>query len=272
MARRKWNKRRGGRRKRRRTQSKLADKRINTLVEKRIQQISRAEDRKLLQYRIFRQFPSGVYSYGTNTFSGQPIDNAGLIYEVGQVQKQATNISGAVELNGKRVGNVILVTGFQLLLKTYLPENNSQATIENVVLSYRLSCVTDEWNPLSSSPYTPNAISIDDTLPWYPFGYSRVLDAEVTQIFERRRVKHYIKGSVSHRSTETHAQSTMVKRFYKFKKPLEVMYDPADTAGTQTPLQHKFFLSFRTNTPIGYTTDMKPHVNACIKTYYHEPL
>ena len=50
--------------------SKLADKKINTLIEKRIQEIARKEDEKQLDKRVFREVnTSFLNSMGTYTAS-----------------------------------------------------------------------------------------------------------------------------------------------------------------------------------------------------------
>lgn len=269
MPKRRFRKKRGGRRKRR---SKLADRKINTLVEKRIMAISRANDEKLLEKRCLRQFPDGVYAYGTNTFAGQAVDNTGRSSEVCQVVKPTLDSAAAQDLRGKRAGNQVNITGFQLLMKVYLPENNSQATIENCNLSYKLCGVKDEWYPPATSPYTPQLITLDDLLPWYPFGYMPMLDREQTNFYERRRVRTFLKGVVKSKSTEQHAQSVTIKRWFKFKNPLKVAYDKDDVVGTQKPEQWKFYLAFRSNVPAALGADMKPHIVTCLKTYYYEPL
>lgn len=248
---------------------KTLDSKINTALERRMVAISKQQDEKMLEKRILRQFVRGTYDNATRVYNGISLIG-GLIDEVGQVRK-ADGI-GAIDVQGKRLGNRILITGFQLMFKYQLPENATPATWENCNVYYALACVTDDFEPLSGTGYTPQTVTMGDILPFYPFGYSPKLDQHESAQFKKRVVRKLIKGSVSIRSTEVHAQSGNIKRFVKLKRPIRVDYATSDSSTQQKPLNKKFYLAFRTNAPTTSPADMQPFVTTCLKTYYHEPL
>ena len=255
---------------RRKKQSKLADKKINTLIEKRMQQIAKKEDAKSLVRRVLRQFPNGTYTFATNAFVGLACNNTGFNTEVCQIVK--VDGVGALDIQGKRIGNQVLITGFQLLIRYALSEASTAtplASFEGSNISYALVGIRDAYE---KSGYTPQTVSIDDVCPWYPWGYSPKIDEAVDADFNKRQRRVFMRGSIKMSGTEDHAQSGQFKKYVKLKRHLVMDYLASDTSSQQHPLDWKFYLALRSNVPDASESYMIPNVVTCLKTFYHEPL
>lgn len=252
-------------------QSKLSDKKINTLVEKRMQEIARKEDNKNIVRQVLRQFPNGSYNYVTNAYTYATINHSGSCTEVCQIVK--SDGIGSRDVMGTRAGNALKIQSFQLLVRCQLPESSSGsdlAPIRYSNLAYSLVAIYDDWN-FTGSGYTVNPVTITDCLPWFPFGYTPKIDTEVKPSADRRKVVKLLSGTVQLKASELYADTDTIKEFKQLKESIEMLYLLSDSSTQQKPENWKFFLSFRTNVPDAESDDLKPRIVSCLKTFYTEP-
>lgn len=261
------------------SRSKLNDKKINTLIEKRIKDIAKKEVNNNHDKRVFREMGTtwtanmGSYNASLNEFSGTSVSHAGRFDQCCMVPY---NPHWPRE-NGHRESSIIFITGIRLTFKYQLPENNQNVSRESVTLKYAIIRFQDDYTSTgtggnSGGGYLYNEPMIDDIVPWYPFCYVRKLDDNVDTEKHKFQKKTIIKGQFGIKISELKANSNTIDRYIAFKKPM--MIEHFDEAETECkPRKYRFYCGFRASTPDGETDpSQKPLITACVRTYYYESL
>lgn len=249
---------------------KLLDGKINTAVERRMVQIAQKEDRKQRDNRVIREFTHGSYDAATNEFVGLEISNVGTGHEFLHIKKK-TGVS-TLEPNGSRLGDSVRLSGMHFSMKSWLPENNSITNYETVTLNYAIVAVRDNWLPKAGDTYSPQPVSMDDLIPYYPFGYTPLIDKDESAGNRLKQFKVILKGKCFFKSSEVVARNHTIKKYVAFKKPWTINFSKDDGQDASSPREWKFYCALRASIPASMGSDMKPNCCVCVKTYYHEAL
>lgn len=248
--------------------SKLENTRIDTIVEYRMKEIAKNEVNKQLVKNLVRTFNFGSYVEATNTYTPLIINHTGAIQECMLINKADFDPGVGQPITvgpGTRIGNTIKITGFQLSVRALLAENNSLATLDKCVVTLSIVQLLDDWDQGAGPP------NIGETLPWYPFGYSKRIDSDISPESNNRNIKVLLEKSIKFRSTEMRAQTKTKKYFVNLNNPITVQYNTDDVAGDCNPTNYKFYLTARSNIPdLTADQNMFPKICTCLKTYYVE--
>lgn len=285
---------------------KLMDKKINTILERRIAQIAADEVNKARIKLIHRMEWGGEYIGTTNTYvpnSANPalgyVGWTGHVAYLSQIPKvdiefinniPAPNnpLSQEDEKNdgdgpghgmqkithhGRRISDMIKVTGIALDLRFVMPMINTAITpiplFGYVDIHYAIVVYQDE-----KMIESPLVIGADPTskelLLMPPFGYSSRLDRKdyLTQSSQNCRVLY--RGRMRMPVSTSSTQERNKKVYAKFKNPIQITYDPQDQNGDK-PLDKKFYFVIRSTCPDGAPAIYKPEWYAKSKVYYYEP-
>lgn len=243
---------------------KLLDKKINTALEVRMQQIAEKEVAQNRVHLCLRENPQGTYVPATNTFTVRDeINFSGEITEIGLVPKAPLE---DISLQSKRTTNLIKITGFSIDLNVGMNENASQPKIRNSTLSYALVKVYDDWSE------DPGAITVDEGLKWKTFGFSSLLDSnDITEI-STRKISNIIKGSCNLRAHDAYPINKSVSKYVKLKNPITMEYqNEDDVSGITDPLKYRFYWVVRSNIPDANDKEIFPTLVSSIKMYYYQP-
>lgn len=287
---------RGGRRGRRSfgkkkystTTSKLADKRINTLVEKRMQDISKQEAKKLIAPNlVFRRYLFADYNAATYLITNRSeIDTAGLIVHIAQIPKwdSETNITvpplADADLRPQvplypRGANVVAPTtskdqyrfGSHVSIKNISCELIFQLMrpplqvpeMKDVTVQYTIGYWGgDGIFALQSAPQ-PSAVR-----SWpRPFGYSSRLDNLQPELEKFRSLKS---GFVTLHHSDFNITEKTRNVFWSGNLAYE--FDPRDQNGQMVVGNKKLYLVLRSDVPTTYA--QKPTVAAVVKLGYRD--
>lgn len=267
---------------------------IDTALEKRMQEIAEAEIRKNLIRLCFRLYCFGTYTNATGVFdAGTNINFTGKTVNIGriikcQVEQKAvvaaaandpltTNVDEtnvmtgdpilavSKDMHGRRLGDSVMLTGIAITIKARMPENASQPAIEESRLMYNLVSVYDDWETvgLASDPTIPQLLRI------YPFGYSPLLDKVEDVQHTRRKLRFLEKGTHVFRAHDAKPYDATISIYHEFKNPVLYEFHPEDQNGTR-PLKLKYFLTLRSNIPDANDKNIFPNVHVCTKMYYNQ--
>lgn len=278
---------------------KLMDKKINTLLERKMVSIANAEIHKNRIVLIKRKYHYLVYDPITNQYrDGKEIDFPGDVQLLHDIPKMDINMViaapgpddpdteekehvppwGAVHgmpttpLQGTRQTDQVkllsVTLGFRVLLK-------QTSQIDRVLgvcrIKYAIVGIQDEDIGTLSSPLV--LPSTKDLLPWKRYGYDRRLDIQddVNQLKVKTRI--FLKGSLDLKYNQNYNTEKFVTKFVKLNNPLLLTYDPVDQTGL-TPTRWRIYLIFRSSVPRvqGYNFDnYYPVIHAWTKLNYYEP-
>lgn len=277
---------------------KLKDKKINTLVEKRMKEIAIQEDNKRKEKLVYRQFLLGQYDRDTNIFGGgSNITWGGIIMPVAPIQKTdnstavtvapaanaeqtpttyvnpgANVIAPVTGQNGFRIGDFVYIYGISL---TYVIEQPRflDADITRVPdYSYAdihlaiVKCIYPGSEAVASEPDAMEVLKV----PIY--GFDKKLDIEFAQDNLGLNIKKKTIWKVKHRMKIAINKTNIIERsvYIDLKdKPLQVSYDKLDQNG-QEVIGFKPFFALRSTIPshADYTA-YRPKVRAVMKVYYN---
>lgn len=277
---------------------KLKDSKINTIIEKKMQQIALDEASKLVQKLIFRKFLFGTYDPYTNAAQlGSPIDWNGQNTPLCNIQKvdnatmltvppvnvpttdtpstwtnPGSNLIGNLTgYDGFRRGNIIKVHGIGLHFKVAMAsvpfdKTETFARPDNVVLYWNITRTMYEGQELAEVRPSPK-----DCLNIPIFGFSKRLDYAASYVSLPSEIRRQVvaSGKIKMRTSTTSAY-TIDKKVYidLSNKPFTVQYHHADQNGTVIEGMKPMF-NVRSNVcDIPEYDDYRPRLRACIKTYY----
>lgn len=283
--------------KKRTYKSKFMDKKINTQIEVRMQQIAAKEVEKNRIMLINRDYFFGIYDRINNKFSdGVLIDFRGRVCEISNIPKLDVNyvinapqvddpdtqevneqIDGdgalqgmpTVSIQGRRASDQIKITGFSVSNRVMLSAIPSALNDAFGKVEIRWAIVGVQTDELTSPLVEPANTEI---FPWRPFGYSAVLDIDFTNQSRLHKHRIFMKGSYHLRHTMDFTQEKFYQHYLKLKTPCFVDYLPTDQNG-QMPQNWKFYYCVRSNIASGPTNDdlYTPRLFSCVKLHYYEP-
>lgn len=290
------------------SKSRLLDKKINTLFEKRSKEIAQEEIAKARVTLIRRQylfgeegfprsqdFASGVWGEGSQiTWDGSVVEISNIPksdiasqINVPQQDDPETNVNeqladmaadGQLQLHtvapnhGERNTESVKVTGFSVAIRASVKRSGTLDPIyDGVFLKYSVVAVKND--DIDIVGWEPPA---ERVLPMKRFGYDGQLD--LTELAETSLIKYktLLKGKM-HLKTSFNMGNVKIKEHHvKLPKPLLLSWNPLDQTG-QRPNRVKLFFVIRSTIPApqGQQDDTYdeyyPTVNACVKTRYFEP-
>lgn len=281
---------------------KLADKKINTLIERRQVEIARQEVEKNRVILIKRSYWFSTYDTATNLFTvlGNDMDRtdfAGTALELSHIRIRDIDFLNPTPYNldageaggptdnrgsgvgyvtlpphGRRAGAFVLVKGVRLQFRAKVEATADEAPFDDVHVRFAIVA----WkSPLTST--ADSKVSALRALPWHPWGYSPSMEPIQQQDETNEKIRTLVKGQMQLRYR---ADMPVIKEWNKtimFPKPLRIQYEDGDQLGRK-PLTNKIFLVVRTSLPtvqVGQDTDhystYQPSLSAVTKLFYYEP-
>lgn len=285
--------------------SKLLDKKINTIYERRAREIAQKEIARNIVHLIDRRFHFGNVNREFNQFAnGTPVFYDGVVVPLANIDKTDVNFvvnapdvngmhddltnpevdnDGAQQgiftqsMHGRRSTETVLIDGLKCSLKIFLERSDS-------FVGQDLSTVILRWAVVAR--YTSNAMADqggtvvpepEELLRMQTWGYSSKLDTQEQQEQTNLWIKDrtLLKGRTSFQISDIRAQEKTSSRYVKFKRPMKLTFMPEDQNGFQSKTCKLWFVC-RTNVPhsgpgqpIDYTP-FAPRIHLCSKVYYHE--
>ena len=280
------------RRRTRRRRSRLGDKKINTLVEKRMLQIAQKEDKK----NIYRN--SVVAYYGDYFTSGQckhwnQISSEPSAFTIGagfaassvtvphlKIPLASMSNIGSLQYTkmpaGQRRTNKVYVTGFKMTGMLRIKRSSSGATGDWVRINLYESVLNN--NSFPSGTALDNAMTLDHAPPATGF----ILDETDEDAIQRRKQQRLLHTKTWKLHTDGSAGNELKHypfTFQKFfKKPKMFFYDDTDLTGSAPynrflwcQVQASGINEIATNeSTIGVVTTDSPEICAACKLFYHE--
>lgn len=282
------------------TNKKLADKRINTLVEVRMQEIAKQEISKNIKHLTSRKYLFVNYEQATNEFNimSPPqdlIDWSGKIVEVSNIGKvdnatvpnvpqvddpltqQDENADGQgpnqimsiQNMNGQRFSDTIYVKSLvaHLRIRTPILEDSDLDLFGSIKVHYAFVLLRDD----ASVVYNPLAVPqpeemLTSPMPW---GYMGKLDKPLEIETNQLNKTVLCKGQCVLNLNNTQTSEKFHTIFKKFDKPLQIIYNERDQNGQQCNKKIYFVVRSTVPTDAGYD-GIKPSVFACTKVNYYE--
>lgn len=272
----------------------LADKKINTLVERRMQQIAKKEDLKQKQRLIYRQYLFGPYDRTTNVFQGGlTLDFLGIVCPLAQIQLQdnatmqavvpainpvqnpqtyvppgANVIAPAVASDGFRRSTWISIHGISLEIRSVsrmLAAITGIPRFENATVSYKI--ITTMYPDSDLTDARPDLEDVGNLSPL--FGYTPKLDLIDWEETKDFKVRTHFSGKFTHNFSTLKTDVKFRKHYINLsKKPIKVEYVAAEQNGRRVT-RWKPFLILQCDIPSGQPQDVyKPLIHACTKLYY----
>ena len=283
------------RKRRNKKTSKLSDKRINTLVELRCQEISKKEIAKQVQRLLYRQYLFGPYDPLTNLFTaGTRVSYNGLIQALARIQKRDNStavtvaplaqpyqtpatwenpggnvIADITGADGFRTSNMIRIKGLRLQMRvlsnlfTFNPAVPTTPQHEHSYL-YWMVCATvyDGSELINSVPIPSDMLSIPR------FGYNKKLDEVFLDNTKyEKKIKVFGRGVIKMPCSTQQTNVSFINKWIDMKNQ-RVIYDDYDQNGAQVQ-KWKPFIVFRSSIPeIVANHPYMPLLNACCTLHY----
>lgn len=283
--------------------SKLQDKKINTLVEVRMQEISKQEIAKSRVLLTSRKHLFHNYSATTNVFSplmeGQfdtsKIGWEGRTVELSNIQQSDVDFSirlgqsndpatggdetahgdgaglGAMtkNLQGRRVGNIIQIQSVSANVRVrglkldYNVTNNDN--INKVMVHYAFVLWRDEEIIMSDPATIPDPNQLLNQP--YPWDYVSKIDLSLEQEFNGLKTRVLCSGKTQVTLNRNRTDEKFTAIFKKFKKPITIQYDPQSQNGQKC--NQKLIFVCRSTCPDNQTAYL-PSVHVLTKVNYFE--
>ena len=284
---------------------KLMDSKINTIVEKRIQQIAQKEISKKHPSLCLRRYCWIDYDPIENKFrdlatatpifdwNGQSVNltekivkediatmaNIPVLDDPSTQQNEAiiraadgTNILTAIVVrDGRRNGDQIVVTGFSLqcrVLSKYVNLTNGGNLYDNVdvhIALIKARRTRIEGGPEENIDYIPANL-----LKLNPWGYQSNLDRDDELINKSHKVSTLFRTKITMRQGRENQPNIKFKNYFgKFKKPITINYKPDDINARRQ--NYDIYLVVRSSVgATGHITDTQsmPYCGICAKLYY----
>jgi len=295
---RRFRKKRKGRKKKtlRLSLAQARSKRVDNSAERIIKIIAKREAETAIAKSkvrlISRKFLFSTYDPVTNQHGGAvAMDYSGVVIPLSRLRQTDVEFIGAIQAqeideskqaesaeatglgvgvidtssHNYRVGSFAKFEAFQLHLRSYmrrLVETNPSQAYDNAVLWWKLICVTA--SEIDGTDWRPN---IEDVMVLRSWGFNSKLDLPEVVPHAACGVKYrtLCKGSMSFHPTTLAPVQKNFDRYYKFKRPVLVNYDPLSQTGEQS--DKAIFLCMKSNIPVAFN-DAKVSVSACTKLFY----
>lgn len=279
---------------------KLLDKKINTLLESRMQEIAQDEIEKNLKVLTSRKYLYVKYNPQTNDFQViQPtrrdlIDWEGRVTELTNIPKTdmetLPNIPQAVDdldtaidetvnnngvntvmigdpVNGYRFSDIIYIRSLsaQLRIRSFGLTSDDIDIFQTIKIKYAFIMVTGSQNEMYDPLHEPSAKNLLRMDPW---GYKSSLDPVQALEFNQVKSRILCQGETTLNMTEEQTSEVYTVIHKKFDKPLQLVYESDDMIGQK--VNHKIYFVTRSTIPYSYTEDIKPSLYACTKINYYE--
>lgn len=281
---RKYRKRRP--RRRRKHRSKLSDKKINTLVERRCLQIAK----KVVSKEAYPNFVS--YNFGSYGEDEGDIPNygrvlssdavtlepttqrlfAGLVTSLLVPKVHATETAGNDPLQdilGRRYNDKIYVKGFKIQGRLKLP-----ASTNNDAVKISIYEVIPKWTHQGQSTDSGQLAAMLVTASLPPTGFQRAPQED--PLFAKTQSLVVTKTYKLHNHDPSEDVSKLFKMSHYFKKPKLIQYMETDNSGS-APLNRFFYVMFQAtginddvSGPVPTPSARSPLVCAEIRCYYME--
>lgn len=277
----------------------LSDKKINTLVEVRMQEIAKKEVEKNLKTLTSRKYLFHTYTPATNVYTlttpnrRDLIDWAGRVVEVSNIPKtdietitnapQVDDIDTAMDENadgdgpnqlmigdaidGYRWGDTIYVKSVSanLRLRSFELQSNDVDLFQSVKIKYAFVLWRDEEDTMHDITAEPDA---DELLMLQPFGYSAKLDSTLNMKFHGLKKTVLCQGETILNMDDIQSSEKFHTIYKKFDKPIQLKYDSNDQNGQLC--NKKIYFVCRSTMPAATTDTSKPSVFVCTKINYYE--
>lgn len=293
-------------RSRRSYHSKLSDKKVNTLVELRMEEIAKKEIEKKRALLTSRKYLFCRYDINTNEFvslmNGQldtsHMDWTGKVVELSNIPQvdieflqnapqvddpntgnnenvdndgvgQGSPIKNA---NGRRTSNQIFIQSVSADLRLRFQKllNNDTETDEygSCLVSYAFVLWRDEESIINDPTEKPDANELLNTGPFSGFGYSGKIDLSLEQKYHGLKTRVLCAGSTSLKMNNDYTSEKFTTIFKKFKNPIKIQYVLDDQNGQEC--NQKIYFVCRCTLPDSVAENVKPSVMACTKLNYYE--
>lgn len=266
---------------------KLLDKKVNTALERRMVEISKAEIDKSRVMLVRRQYIFGDETFGgfNQQFStgrwqtGSDVTWSGSVIEMSNIaktdvattinnppaddpetnmdeQKQDALDDGPNQLmtvashHGERESDSVKLTGFSVALRVTVRQ--SEITLQESDRINLYDSVTVKWAIVSVQHDEIGTVgwepTADRVLPLPRFGYDPKLDTDEAQKTGNFKYKTLFKGKIILNKSENRPDIKIVEKHIKLKNPLLLQYSSRDQTG-QRPLKRKIFFVIRSTIP-----------------------
>lgn len=303
------NKRRGGarasyarsRRPRKAKSSLLSDKKINTLVEVRMQEIAKKEVQKNLKVLTSRKYLFVNYDLLTNEFNtispARPdlVDWVGNVVELSNIAKtdsattpnvpqvddpdtmQDENADGdgpnqimlAQDINGERWGDIIYIKSVSanLRIRSMQLTDEDLDLFQSIKVTYAFVLWRDEETTMDDVTAEPDANQLlKSPQPW---AYQAKLDKALNMVFHGLKTTVLCKGETILNMNDISTSEKFHTIYKTFDKPIQISYDPRSQNGQRC--NKKLYFVCRSTIPAHQDyQDVKPSVYACTKVNYYE--
>lgn len=283
--------------------SKLRDTKINTLVEKRIEQISKKEIQKSINTLCYRQMLLMNYEPITNAFTElapavSQVDWHGTVVECSNISVQDIEFTislppvndplvspdsypppvgagtGApiTDENGRRRGNTIMITGVSADIMAYVDRLADVAILgpqyDNVEIRYGFYLWREDLAVMTTPPFfKPSAQQL---MKWRPFDYNKSIDTAIEAETDHAKVRKLAEGKLYLKYSRSFGASKYKKISHRLKVPVPITYLVNDQTG-QEAVNWKLYCVVMSEIPPALAI-LKPHCAVCAKVYYHNKL
>lgn len=245
-------------RKLRRRPTRLADKKINTLVEKRIVEIqkkseARARAKTYVDY-IMGSYNNSGWPAGYVNISHNPDSTLLSMYTIPVHDEDSTK-----DVTSQRLGNYVWVRGFRITgsLRMAASTNNmNDCRVKLVLFSQKR-----QVDPLS------NQILTDLPVPVMFNELSGALPDE-DQKEDRRGIQVHATKIVTIRPTRACEWARPFRLQHFFKVPQKQMFEPTDTSG-QNPLTRTYFMTAYSDRDLSNSDQTQPSIVCNARAFYY---
>lgn len=304
--RKKYRRRRQRRYKKTKKVSKLSDKKINTLVEVRMQEIAKTEIEKQRKLLTSRKYLFHAYNKLTNVFTAittgsNPAVDESLIDWTGQIVELSnipqvdiefeTNVpqtddpltainenadgdgsgQGAMDLamHGRRMSNSIFIQSVSADLRIVCQrlEEDEQPIVNTLQLNYAFVLWRDIEVVMDTVDDAPDPNELL-SMSNLIFGYSGKLDPELEIKFHALKKRTLLRGKTSLSLNDIKSGDVYKTIFKKFKSPINIVYQKDSQNGQKC--NKKLYFVCRSSVPDAYDAALKPNVFVCTKVNYYE--
>ena len=228
------------RRRRKRRKTKLADKKINTLVEKRMVTIARKEAKKS-RASTYKDVSLGSYTANgsISTYATQVPTDAPLLgaVDLNILPRYDEDVHGA-DLVGKRIGDDVWLKGWKIRGMLHVAGSNDmvEQRLCMALISARRPVTADHTGPALLNDY-PGTLMFNQ------------LNGEVKDEAQRETFSHVKVEKLKVFKLKSISKNSINRPFsfdFWFKKPKRIQYSPSDPNGLY-PINRSYFLTMYTD-------------------------
>lgn len=283
------------------SRAKLLTKKVDTLVEHRMQEIAKVEVEKNLQVLTKRNYVFCDYDPVTNEFNeldgdatNSAVSWAGSgpveLTNIGKVDmaailnvpqsddpetKEDENLDGdgtnqvsqAQIIHGRRQSNEVFIKSLSAQVRISVDEIATQNTLlSSTKLKYGFYMYTGTDANMTDVSFEP---AVNELITMNPFGYKSTLDKPLTTLRRQSTVRKLAEGTITISFNDMARKDIFRTIYKKFDRPIRIQYPPLDQNGQQA--NRKIYFCAKSTTPdaAGYDT-VKPHLHVCTKLNYYE--